>query len=125
MQRKSYHPLVLTIIGLAIVGLGYQLVVSPGAFISRILITIGIIAVLFFVVTRFVMPRIMRNNGMYVRAAKSSQAKKQAPKQPISFKKAKKEKRKRISRPLVKRQSNVKLTVIEGKKNKKKSRALF
>lgn len=59
------------------------------------------------------------------RSQQIKQKQTQSRKPTASFKKKQKEKKKSISRPLVKRQSDVKLTVIEGKKNKKKSRALF
>ncbi|MBU9712219.1 SA1362 family protein [Evansella tamaricis] len=127
MLRHSYHPLVLTIIGLAILGIGVSFISRPGAFITQILITIGIVAVMIILFKRFLIPWIMRRqsglqqNGMY--AQKSHAA--NSSKRPVPFPGKKKDKKKRITRPLVKRQSNVKLTVIEGKKNKKKNRALF
>ncbi|MFA9559419.1 SA1362 family protein [Evansella sp. AB-rgal1] len=128
MLRHSFHPLVLTIIGLAILGIGYELIRSPGAFFTQILVTIGIVAVLIFVMRRFILPRLMRSRGPFVqqqvRAQSNSTNAMKTSNRPVQFHK-KKEKKKAISRPLIKRQSNVKLTVIEGKKNKKKNRALF
>lgn len=125
MQRNSYHPLVLTIIGLAIVGLGYRIVTDPGAFVNQILVTVGIVTILILVMIRFVIPRIMRNRTTFYQSHnKFQKAARKQHQQPIPFK-PKNVRKKRPSRPLVKRQSNVKLTVIEGKKNKKKNRALF
>ncbi|MCD8508714.1 MAG: hypothetical protein LRY73_01615 [Bacillus sp. (in: Bacteria)] len=126
MLRHSYHPLILTIIGLAILGIGYRLVASPGAFFTQILVTIGIVAVLILVMRKFVLPRIMGSQAAYGQQQQGMYTQKSQPaKRPTNFSSKAKEKKKRISRPLVKRQSNVKLTVIEGKKNKKKNRALF
>lgn len=122
MQRNSIHPLILTIIGLAIIGLGYRLIVSPGAFITQVLVTVGLVTILVLVLSKFIMPRIMGNRTNYSQSKYQKAARKQQ--QPIPFK-PKSDKKKRSSRPLVKRQSNVRLTVIEGKKNKKKNRALF
>lgn len=125
MLRHSYHPLILTIIGLAILGIGYRLVKSPGAFFTQILVTAGIVVLMIFVMKRFILPRIMRSQSPYGQEQGMYTQKSQPSKRPAPFSSKKKDKKKRISRPLVKRQSNVKLTVIEGKKNKKKNRALF
>ncbi|MBU9724179.1 MULTISPECIES: SA1362 family protein [Bacillaceae] len=122
MFRHSYHPIVLTIIGLAVLGLLVNLVTRPGALITQLLVTIGIVVVMIFAFKRFIIPWLMKRQGaspgMHAQRA-------QVRKAPVSFSNKKKEKRKKTTRPLVKRQSNVKLTVIEGKKNKKKNRALF
>ncbi|MDQ0256269.1 hypothetical protein J2S74_003687 [Evansella vedderi] len=125
MLRHSYHPLILTIIGLAILGIGYNLVRSPGAFFTQILITAGIVVLLIFVMKKFILPRLMRSQAPYGQPQSMYTQKSQSTKRPATFSSKKKDKKKRISRPLVKRQSDVKLTVIEGKKNKKKNRALF
>ena len=124
MLRHSFHPLVLTIIGLAVLGLGWRLVTSPGSFIMQILVTVGIVAIVLFLFRRFVMPKIIGDQNGYNSQQGAFTQKSQPGKRPASMKNHKKEKKK-SSRPLMKRQSNVKLTVIEGKKNKKKNRALF
>ncbi|UTR14473.1 hypothetical protein MM221_18230 [Salipaludibacillus sp. LMS25] len=126
MIRRSYHPIVLTIIGLAVLGVGVQMFTNTSAFFTQIFVTIGIVALLIFVIKTFIMPKLMHRQGGFGQAP-GSFAKWQQPKKkkPVSFSSKKNEKRKAISRPLIKRQSDVKLTVIEGKKNKKKSRALF
>ena len=125
MLRHSFHPLVLTIIGLAVLGLGWRLVTSPGSFIMQILVTVGIVAIVLFLFRRFVMPKIIGDQNGYNPQQGAFTQKAQPGKHPASMKNHKKEKKKKSSRPLMKRQSNVKLTVIEGKKNKKKNRALF
>lgn len=125
MLRHSYHPLIITIIGLAILGIGYRLVASPGAFFTQILVTIGIVAVLILVMKKFILPRVMGSQAAYGQQQSMYTQKSQPSKRPTPFSSKAKDKKKKVSRPLVKRQSNVKLTVIEGKKNKKKNRALF
>lgn len=126
MFRRSFHPIVLVIIGFAIFGIGMQLFTNPSAFLTQMLVTVGIVALLLLAMKKFIMPRLMGNQssftqqrGMYAKQTPQTR------KPTASFKKKQKEKKRSISRPLVKRQSDVKLTVIEGKKNKKKSRALF
>ncbi|MCR6096684.1 hypothetical protein HXA31_05230 [Salipaludibacillus agaradhaerens] len=126
MFRRSYHPIVLTIIGLALLGIGVQMFTNTSAFFTQVFVTIGIVALLIFVIKTFIMPKLMRRHGGFGQAQGGSpQWQQTKKKKSSSFSTKKKENRKAISRPLIKRQSDVKLTVIEGKKNKKKSRALF
>ncbi|WP_416149542.1 SA1362 family protein [Salipaludibacillus sp. HK11] len=127
MFRHSYHPIVITLLSLAALGILVQLFTSPGAFITQILVTIGIVAVILLLMKKFILPRLMRSQSSFPqRQASFQQNQSQKKKKPISFSSKQKEKKKKnVSRPLIKRQSDVKLTVIEGKKNKKKSRALF
>ncbi|WP_280768404.1 SA1362 family protein [Salipaludibacillus daqingensis] len=128
MFRQSYHPVVITLLSLAAIGIGVQLITNPAAFITQILVTIGIVALILIIIKNVVMPRLMRRQASFSQQ-RSMSAHRAAPKKKktASFSNKQKEKKKHISRPLVKRQSDVKLTVIEGKKNKnkKKSRALF
>ncbi|UCZ54592.1 hypothetical protein LGQ02_07520 [Bacillus shivajii] len=126
MFRYSYHPIVLTVLILAVLGLGYLLFTEPGAFIMRVLMMIGVAAVIYFLFKTFIMPKMMNNQAPYAQQQRTYSTKGAQPtRTPASFQKKKKDKKNRISRPLVKKQSDVKLTVIEGKKNKKKNRALF
>ncbi|PYZ94338.1 hypothetical protein CR194_02050 [Salipaludibacillus keqinensis] len=126
MFRHSFHPVVVTLLSLAVIGIGYQLFSNPVGFATQILVTIGVVAVILLAFKHFIMPRLMRNQTSYP-PQKGVYAQKASPKRkkPASFSSKQKEKKKHTTRPLVKRQSDVKLTVIEGKKNKKKSRALF
>lgn len=139
MKQLFKSPVLVIILSLALLGIGVQLFTSPGAFFTSILITIGIATLLILLITRVIMPRMMggQSGGAYQRAVKQSKrvhspqqatAKKTstaAKKNTVSFSKKKQEKKRHSNRPLVRRPSDVKLTVIEGKKNKKKSRALF
>ncbi|RKL68758.1 hypothetical protein CR203_01545 [Salipaludibacillus neizhouensis] len=125
MFRRSFHPIILVIIGFAIFGIGMQLFTNPTQFFTQILVTVGIVAILLLVMKKFIIPRLMGNQASFTQQRSQQIKQTQSRKPTASFKKKQKEKKKSISRPLVKRQSDVKLTVIEGKKNKKKSRALF
>lgn len=126
MFRHSYHPVVITILCLAALGIGVQLFTNPAAFITQILVTVGIVALILLLIKNVIMPRLMQQKTSFsqkqsVNVQKPSPKKKKT----VSFSNKQKEKKKHNSRPLIKRQSDVKLTVIEGKKNKKKNRALF
>ncbi|SDN40884.1 SA1362 family protein [Alkalicoccus daliensis] len=134
MSKVKSHLLLLVIIGLAVLGIGTSLFQDPTGFITSIFVTIGILTLFILVFRRFIQPKLMqRQSGFQVpvkngRPVTSTQAKtKPKPKTRRSttqLKTVKQEKSR--AKPLVKRQSDVKLTVIEGKKNtKKKSRALF
>lgn len=128
MFRRFFHPVVLTIIVFAAIGIGVALFSNPSAFFTQILVTIGIVALLLLLMKKFILPRLMGHQTPFPQQRGGVHAKKMQskPRKPTaSFKKKQNEKKKSISRPLIKRQSDVKLTVIEGKKNKKKSRALF
>jgi hypothetical protein len=132
MVRKRIHPVLLVVIGLAVLGIGGKLIQDPGGFITSIFVTIGIITLFILLFRRFIQPRLMQHQSGFKAPVKTSRsagatAVKSKPKPKRStapLKTVKQEKR--SPKPLIKRQSDVKLTVIEGKKNtKKKSRALF
>ncbi|WP_147802876.1 SA1362 family protein [Alkalicoccus halolimnae] len=133
MVRKRIHPVLFVVIGLAVLGIGGKLIQDPGGFITSIFVTIGIITLFILLFRRFIQPRLMQQqSGFKTPVKKTSRsagaaAVKSKPKPKRSttpLKTVKQEKR--SPKPLIKRQSDVKLTVIEGKKNtKKKSRALF
>ncbi|GEL06915.1 SA1362 family protein [Salisediminibacterium halotolerans] len=136
VSRIFRSPLLIILLSLAFLGIGVQLFTSPGAFFTSLFVTIGVITVLILLFRTFIMPRLMNRQGggvpkQYKAAAKATQHKAQAntgtapKKKPVAAVKKPKqsEKKKPAAKPLVKRSPEVQLTVIEGKKNKKKSRA--
>ncbi|AOM82661.1 SA1362 family protein [Salisediminibacterium beveridgei] len=137
MSRLLKNPVIMVVMALALLGIGVQLITSPGAFFTSILITIGIATLLILLFRNVIMPRMMgaQNGSAYQKAVKQSKqvhAPQQTVKKPTSnpknttsFSKKKQEQKRSSNRPTSRKSSNVKLTVIEGKKNKKKSRALF
>lgn len=132
MSKIKSHPVLLIIIGLAVLGIGTSLFQDPTGFITSIFVTIGIITLFILVFRRFIQPKLMQRqsgfqvpvkNGRPVSAARAK-PKPKSRRSTAPLKTVKQEKSR--PKPLVKRQSDVKLKVIEGKKNtKKKSRALF
>ncbi|RNA68965.1 SA1362 family protein [Alteribacter keqinensis] len=129
MLRQSFHPLLLVMFGLAILGIGSRLVTDPAGFFVGIFVTIGIVTLLFLLFRHVIMPRL--SGSGYGRQYAATAHKAQPSPGTSSLKAAKsrkvKQEKKRSQRPLIKRQSDVQLRVIEGKKNKskKKNRALF
>ncbi len=132
MLRQSFHPLLLVIFALAFLGIGVNLFSDPGGFFVRILVMVGVATLLYLLFKNFIMPRMMNSGysqqyqGQGASARKASAGQKKNVFSTKNQKKAKQAKRKN-SRPLIKRHSDVQLRVIEGKKNKskKKNRALF
>lgn len=136
MNPKKFHPVLWTVVALAVLGIGTSLFQDPSGFITSIFVTVGIITIFILLFRRFIQPRLMqRQSGFQVpvkngkpkpkaAAQTRSKTKSKARRSAVPLKTVKQEKHR--PKPLVKRQSDVKLTVIEGKKNpKKKSRALF
>src|SRR5699024_508770 len=117
--RNKGSILVMFIVGLAVVGLLSSLINDPIKFLSSILIMFGVAAILFFIV-RAVWNR--RNMGTsddarkYKKAVKQSQQKYKQEKSAVNKSAAT---NKKIN-PKKKRRNASHLTVIEGKKDKKK-----
>jgi len=122
--NRFRHPLFFIIVGLALLGFGFQLLVEPGKLFTQLL-TWGIIIAIIFLVFRAVMRRRTNNEySAYVRAAKKS--KRKYNQQSItSVNRIQKGKKPTSTISHRKKRDSTHLTVIEGKKNKKKNRALF
>ncbi|MBU8907715.1 SA1362 family protein [Desertibacillus haloalkaliphilus] len=124
MSRQPFHPLVLLIIGLAVVGLLYRLYTDPVGLFVQALIFVGIAAGLFFLFKRFM----AKKYGMQApQRQQRSQRANPFKKNNVVPHKRKATAKKTPTRPLNKRKNEHNLKVIEGKKNKskKKNRALF
>lgn len=116
MNRRSFYPFIFIIIGLATFGLFFELFTNTSAFLSRLFITaltFVLVVYLFkkFFGRRYGSPnRSQRLKPKRIKYSKSTQRKTQNAK---------------ASRPILRKRSQVNLTVIEGRKNKKKNRAHF
>jgi FtsZ-interacting cell division protein ZipA len=131
--RRYLNPLVAVIIGLAVFGLAVQLVTDPLSLIKSALIFGGIVAVLFLLYKRFLAKRNGSEFSDYRKAAKQSAKRYKQRKQPTAMKAKEivsKVNNHKVSSPKTKKSSKKKrrkdhnLTVIDGKKGKKKNRAL-
>ncbi|CAM3800914.1 hypothetical protein [Alkalicoccus chagannorensis] len=131
MTSRKLHPVLIVVLGLAAVGILFSLVQNPVGFITGIFVTIGVVTLLLLLFRKFIQPKLMQRQSGFEVPVKNGrpQPQKQKQRKPArrtntQLKPVKQEKK--APKPLVKKQSDVKLTVIEGKKNmKKKSRALF
>ncbi|BCB04703.1 SA1362 family protein [Bacillus sp. KH172YL63] len=113
---------VFTLILLAIIGLGHSLFGNPLGLAKQLLFTAALIGIIYFAYRRWFSGRRAGNSNeqrAFLKAAKQSKKrhKKQSSKRPQVSNVSKK----RGTR----KKSNAKLTVIEGKKNKKNNRASF
>ncbi|KUP06189.1 hypothetical protein Q75_09675 [Bacillus coahuilensis p1.1.43] len=114
---KARSLIVGAIVLFGVVGLVSTLINDPFSLFQRLL-TIVVIGAIFYGIYRFYISRRSGSsaNWSYRKAAKQS-------KRRFSASQTKPKKTKKIQKPLRKR-SDVKLTVIEGKKSKKNNRAL-
>lgn len=119
MNNKVGHLLFVGLVSFAIIGLLIRIITDPTWIIRFILISAVMIGIFYFIMTKFVLkssPTFNKEQMAFKKAAKLSKRKyKKSPKQP-TYKK-KNAIRKRTA-------SSTHLTVIEGKKGKKKNRAL-
>ncbi|WP_158735181.1 SA1362 family protein [Alteribacillus sp. YIM 98480] len=124
MSRLPANPFLLLLFGLAALGLGYQLVTNPLGLITYLVVGAAVAVGMYFLFTRVILKRMSMSQYQTAARPKSNSKNK-------SYKAAKQHQtknkplKKRPSRPINKRRSDHNLTVIEGKKNRKKNRALF
>ena len=135
MNRNKSSIIIYVLLGLAVLGLIYTLQFEAVSFIRSVLIGAVVIGVIYLVYRRFIMKGSSSNGKerqAYQKAARVS-----AKKHKQDSMKPRKNRHKHhnthgltvisketlINRP--KKKSNIQLTVIEGKKARKKNRALF
>jgi hypothetical protein len=119
-NSRRLHPIIWFVISLAVVGILFQLITSPRQLFTTLLIGAAVVAVFYFIFRR----TSAGVNGKYRKAVKQSKKRYGSNQKPsktsplFSNKKVK-------STTQKKRAREHHLTVIEGKKNKKKNRASF
>lgn len=102
----------------ALIGLGTWLYYNPASLFLQLFVTVLIAGIIFLVIRAFMRRKnSYKENRSYAKAAKFSRKKYEQPKKSAHTNKSTK-------RPLRKK-STAHLTVIEGKKGKKKDRAIF
>ncbi|NEU29615.1 SoxR reducing system RseC family protein [bacterium LRH843] len=127
---KYIIPMVLI---LAVIGLGFELLTDPLGFVSSILISIGFIAVIYFVF-KWVMAK-RHGTSLFssppgptraqLQKAKRTSTKQRPAPSPLNRGKEIRASKAKYARSAINRKEGHHLTVIEGKKNKKKNRAFF
>ncbi|RBW70595.1 SA1362 family protein [Bacillus taeanensis] len=132
MPNRFSQPIVFLVIGLAIVGLGATLITDPLQIVKMLFFAAIGVAVILFLYKWLIAPRMGRTDSAYQRAAKQSKKRYKEKKQTIrqtrskpSHLKVVKSKDQLLRSKALKRKKEHNFKVIEGKKGKKKNRALF
>jgi uncharacterized protein YacL len=137
LKNRIVHYIVYGVIGLAVIGLMSNIIFNPASFFKGIAIIVGIGAVVFLLVKLLYKPSpAKREQRAFVKAAKKSAKRKQQKdfgqqSRMKNMKATKATKKKgnltslKKARALKKKTASPQLTVIEGKKGKKKNRASF
>lgn len=129
LKRYRNHPLFYILISLAIFGFGYKLLVQPSQLFSQMIIWAIVIGVIFLIYQLVMKNKTNNEYSAFVKAAKKSKRRyknKTVHTSSNRLNSTKKLNGKTTKSALSKkRRDHVHLTVIEGKKNKKKNRALF
>jgi uncharacterized membrane protein YfcA len=122
LKNRISSIFVISIIIFALIGIGSSLIENPAALFKRIAIMILVGLTIYFLFNRFYKPSPERKEQKaFLRAAKRTKKKKIHRKKPVEGTR---------TQPLTKltsirKKSSAHLTVIEGKKSKKKNRASF
>jgi len=128
LKNRAITYIIYSLIGLAVIGILSKLFYDTAGFFKGIAIMLVIGAVIFFVMQRLNSPgQDKREQRAFVKAAKRS-AKRKQQKEVASHNRKKKTgsgKLTSIKKERIKRKHAPELTVIEGKKGKKKNRASF
>ncbi|MFB5662015.1 SA1362 family protein [Alteribacillus sp. HJP-4] len=124
MSRLPANPFTLILFGLAVLGLGYQLTTDPLGLLTYLLVGAAVAVGIYFLFTRVILKRTMMNQYRTAARPKTS-PRQQPPAKSAKLSKNTVQPKKHPSRAITKKRSDHNLTVIEGKKNRKKNRALF
>ncbi len=129
LSRRVVQPLIYVIIGLAAIGFFWKLLSDPMGLFTQLLITAAIAVLVFFLVRKLMAKRMGQQSSSYQRAVKQSsklKKKKSAPRRNASHLRVIPSKRLvPKKRSLQEDKKENPFTVIEGRKGKKKNRALF
>jgi FtsZ-interacting cell division protein ZipA len=124
-MKNRVNPFVMIVLALGGIGFLVTLLTRPGFLLREMLIYVIVLAIIYFVVRYFTKQR-MGKDSSYSKAAKQSKKRFSDRNQNSSHLKSvsTQKKNSKTSTALKKKQASH-LTVIEGKKGKKKSRAFF
>ncbi len=129
LSRRVVQPLIYLLIGLAAIGFVWKMVTDPQGLFMQLLITAVIAAIMIFVVRKLMARRMGQQSTSYQKAAKQStkmKKKKATPRKNAPHLRVIPSKRlSPRKRSLQEDRKQNPFTVIEGRKGKKKNRALF
>ncbi|WP_407675612.1 SA1362 family protein [Peribacillus glennii] len=124
-MNRSRPYIIYCLIALAFIGLASQLIQNPGGLFRSLLMIALVTGIVYFVYKRLTKDKpVKKEQRAFIKAARQSKKRQKLKTKErsnvASFSLARSSK---IIKP--RKKSDVQLTVIEGKKNKKKNRALF
>lgn len=127
MKRGFGKPILIMLLSLAGFFLAMELFQNPGGLFKSLLIIVGAATVFYLVFRFFIQDRIGggRSDARYSKAVKQSKKKYPAAKPKTNVTPLIGKDSNRVKSSAQKRKSSSHLTVIEGKKGKKKNRAFF
>ncbi|MDT8862512.1 hypothetical protein N0O92_20110 [Alkalihalobacillus sp. MEB130] len=135
-MRSAMKYIIPVVVFFAFIGLGYELIFNPLGFLTRILMIVGFVAVIFLIYRWYMarkygtslFPSQTGPSRAQLQKAKRTSTKHSSSPSPTAVFKPKRSnpanEKKKNTRPKTRREGH-NLTVIEGKKSKKKKRAFF
>ncbi|WP_273832905.1 SA1362 family protein [Guptibacillus sedimenti] len=129
LSRRVVQPLIYLLIGLAAIGFLWKILTDPSGLFKQLLITAAIAVVIIFIAKKLMAKKMGQQSTAYQRAAKQSskfKKKKATPRRNATHLRVIPSKRLTPKkRSLQEDKKENPFTVIEGRKGKKKNRALF
>jgi hypothetical protein len=137
-MQRTMQMIVLAVVALAVIGLGYQMIYNPIGLLTRVLFIAGFVAVIFFLYRLYLAKRFGTSiwpkpqgpsRSQLKKAKRTSTASRPTSPRNASFFRSTSgtavKKKSPLPKSPIKKRPEHNFTVIEGKKNKKKNRALF
>ncbi|MDR0138406.1 SA1362 family protein [Metabacillus idriensis] len=124
-MKNRVNPFVMIVLALGGIGFLATLITRPGFLFREMLIFVIVLAIIYFVVRYFTKQRMGKDSSSYSKAAKQSKKRFSDRNQSSSHLKSVSTQKKSSKTSALKKKQASHLTVIEGKKGKKKSRAFF
>jgi FtsZ-interacting cell division protein ZipA len=126
LRRRIVHPLIGLILVFGGIGFAYTLFKHPANLVRQLLFIVFIIAVAYAIYHLLIRRRMGKEHSFYMKAVKQSKKLHHERHKKKLSKTARAKSTKKSARPnLQRKRTTTHLTVIEGKKGKKKNRAFF
>ncbi|MBA2869930.1 hypothetical protein HNQ85_000188 [Anoxybacillus calidus] len=126
MRRRVIHPLIWLILLLGGIGFTHKLFNQPADIIRQLLLVVFIIAAVYAVYQLLIRRRMGKEHSSYMKAVHQSKKRHHERDKNTLLKTARAKSTKKGTRPSLQRKRTTShLTVIEGKKGKKRNRAFF
>jgi flagellar biosynthesis/type III secretory pathway M-ring protein FliF/YscJ len=126
LRRRTIHPFIWLILLLGGIGFTHKLFNQPAAIVRQLLLVVFMIAAVYVIYRLLIRRRIGKEHSSYMKAVHQSKKLHHERDKNTLLKTARAKSTKKGARPsLQRKRTTTHLTVIEGKKGKKKNRAFF